>query len=275
MLAAQQPLSKLVKLEPSDQLTQAERGYFYKANVDYTFCDRAGQPLLSVEFDGIGGGYSRNGIYVPERVTSDRQRPWKLNFKLRVTREAGYPLIVVSFDETEALTEDDSLTALDAIVGRFLADHFYEQRMVRLVRDLGWPSEQAMWDDEYAFQDLAWAMVDADREYDPVSRAGDLLELELNERGIYWGHLSTAQLYKADGSEEPIETTDREVLARAALVGARATLLYEDGVITETVWLRNVGSEFGSLVPIAATRIASYLALRRLRGLHPGAPQSV
>ena len=95
----QLPLAKLIKLDKDDQLTPGQRQYFFATNVDYTFCVDGGQPLFSVEFDGIGGGYSSNGKYHQARSTVDPYRRLKMDFKLRVSREVGYPLVVVSFDQ--------------------------------------------------------------------------------------------------------------------------------------------------------------------------------
>jgi hypothetical protein len=74
------PLSKIVDLEASDGLSESARRYFYATNVDYTFCEADGRPLLSVEFDGIGHGFSRDARYVEGRSTIDPKREWKLNF---------------------------------------------------------------------------------------------------------------------------------------------------------------------------------------------------
>ena len=55
-----------------------------------------------------------------ERQTSDPNRKWKLDFKLRLASEVGYPLTVLSFPEVfESLDEEGSLTVLDSLIGRF------------------------------------------------------------------------------------------------------------------------------------------------------------
>src|SRR5262249_8879681 len=106
---------------PEDNLRPNEVRFFYATNVDYTFADLRDRPLFSVEFDGIGGGYSRDGEYVALRETEDPNRPWKMAFKLQAAKKAAYPLIVVSFEEVKGLDDDETLTILDGIIGQFLA----------------------------------------------------------------------------------------------------------------------------------------------------------
>jgi hypothetical protein len=65
-LYPQLPLSRIIELNPQE-LSPAEKSYFYKTNVDYTLCDQRGCPILSIEFDGIGGGFSKDGVYLQAR----------------------------------------------------------------------------------------------------------------------------------------------------------------------------------------------------------------
>jgi hypothetical protein len=122
-LYPQLPLSKIVVLEPTDQLTDGQRRMFYGTNVDNTFCDQRDRALFSFEFDGIGGGFDRNGTYQQAHPTNDPHRKLKMDFKLRITRELGYRLLVVSFEELEELDAKESLTILDGIVARLVVMH--------------------------------------------------------------------------------------------------------------------------------------------------------
>ena len=45
-------------------VTSEERSFLFKTSIDYTLCTKDGQPILSVEFDGISHGFSRHGEYV-------------------------------------------------------------------------------------------------------------------------------------------------------------------------------------------------------------------
>src|SRR4249920_612803 len=72
------------------KLKTSHKRYFRSASVDFTFTDADGKPLLSIEFDGIGGGFGHGRRYVPARPTPDPNREWKMNFKLRATARAGF-----------------------------------------------------------------------------------------------------------------------------------------------------------------------------------------
>jgi hypothetical protein len=91
--------------------------------------------LFSVEFDGIGGGYSSGGKYRQARATDDPHRQLKMDFKLRVSDRVGYPLVVVSFDELQALDGKESLTILDGIVAQFVTRREEDALFKELVDD--------------------------------------------------------------------------------------------------------------------------------------------
>jgi hypothetical protein len=85
------PLAKLISLEEDDRLPVSELRFFYQTNVDYTFCTPEGRPLFSVEFDGLGGGFSHVGVYRPHHQTRDKNRKWKLDTKLRLRLLSAIP----------------------------------------------------------------------------------------------------------------------------------------------------------------------------------------
>ncbi len=122
-LFTQTPLRNLLEISSAEakRMKNRHKRYFRSASVDFTFTDVHGEPLLSVEFDGIGGGFGHGRRYVPARSTPDENREWKMNFKLRATARAGYPLYVVSSEEFEPLAEEDSITIVDGIVGQLLS----------------------------------------------------------------------------------------------------------------------------------------------------------
>lgn len=120
VLYPQLPLSKIIELHP-EELAPAEKNFFYKTNVDYTFCEKSGRPILSIEFDGIGGGFSKDGVYLQVREAPDARRKKKMDFKLRLANAVSYPLVIVSYEEIESIDQQDSFTILDGIIGQYLA----------------------------------------------------------------------------------------------------------------------------------------------------------
>lgn len=118
---AQLPLSNVLA-DPPPGATQTEQNFHRKTSIDFTLCDQNHRPLLSAEFDGMGHGYSREGVYVAAQpVEKDPYRKTKLDYKLRLAKQAGYPMFVVSFDETQPIEQGETLTVLDGIIGRVLA----------------------------------------------------------------------------------------------------------------------------------------------------------
>jgi hypothetical protein len=86
-----------------------------------------GIPILVTEFDGIGGGFSRDLQYVSRIVpVRDRNRSRKLQAKLAICAHAGIPAVVVSMPEQERIDEDGHLTLLDGIIGEALASHIFD-----------------------------------------------------------------------------------------------------------------------------------------------------
>lgn len=98
--------------------------YLLKTEFDFVVSEKGtSNALLAIEFDGIGHGFSRNGEYISRVVPlNDPYRKLKLDSKLRACTLLGFPLVIVSFPETEPLEESGSaITVLDAIIGEVQA----------------------------------------------------------------------------------------------------------------------------------------------------------
>jgi Protein of unknown function (DUF2726) len=275
-LFAQVPLAKLIRLEPRDErlLRPRHRRYFLSAHVDFTFCWPDGGPILSVELDGVGGGFSRAWQYIPKRVTPDPNRGWKLNFKLRAAARVDYPLIVIAAEETARLDEAESLTTLDGIVGQLLSRETERELVGEMVDDAadklaGMDPAQAY---EYAQDLVLQAGVIADLEHDPLALA--IAEEQTRcERALGNGYSYSLgpPLYDPPAPcsaafPPPMEELRARLRAikQAARVGARVAVQTPGGEVAETVWLRNVGQGQGVVPELVAEQIAHYLALRRV-----------
>jgi hypothetical protein len=105
-----------------------KKQYLLQTEFDYVVCKKnRGTPILVIEFDGIGGGFSRDLRYETRVVPiRDRHRSRKLQAKLDICADAGIPAVVVSMPEQERIGEDDHLTILDGIIGEVLASHVFE-----------------------------------------------------------------------------------------------------------------------------------------------------
>ena len=134
------------------------------------------------------------GVYHPvEAVPNDPLRTVKLDFKLRCSRAADMPLVVVSYNELARVDEFESLTVLDGIVAQFVS----RQAMDRLVQEF-YERDRGMIDSmdpdgrDVHLETLVWdAEFIAEQDNDPLAQAQAEAWTELNRFG-----------------ETPIETTE-------------------------------------------------------------------
>jgi hypothetical protein len=56
---------------------------------------------------------------------------------VRLATEADYPLIVVSYQEKNVVTEDLHLTIVDGIIGQVLAKQYFATEITQWVADAG------------------------------------------------------------------------------------------------------------------------------------------
>src|SRR5258706_515450 len=126
------PFANLVELDER-RLSADELSFLHKTSVDFVLAGADWRPLFVVEFDGLGHGYSRNGVYIQRAVTQrDPHRAWKLNLKARVAAAAGLPFVIVSYDEKAVIDEETGLTIVHGIFGQFLATSHASDRMQEL-----------------------------------------------------------------------------------------------------------------------------------------------
>ncbi|MBN1227636.1 MAG: hypothetical protein JXA79_11645 [Deltaproteobacteria bacterium] len=98
------------------------KDYLLKTEFDFVVCNHFGVPILAVEFDGLGHGFSHDGAYVQITDTKDPYRKLKLDTKISACEECGLPVIVVSYPEAEkSFNPDCQITVLDAIIGEVLS----------------------------------------------------------------------------------------------------------------------------------------------------------
>jgi hypothetical protein len=234
--------------------------YLMQTEFDFVVSEKGtGNALLAVEFDGIGHGFSRNGEYV-SRVVSlrDPHRKLKLDSKLRACMLSGFPLVVVSFPETEPLEESgNAITVLDAIIGEVRAT-IGLQHLVSSHTD--------------AF-DAAFAA-------DPSGDAGDWVMSALEIRSDYNNHpirrKAQAIAQKLPLWDDRIEFLhDREgyVGVRRAIIGGNKFALRPQILLAASVYVRHLNCTHCDAVTLADC-IAEYcLAKKALRkvGLDPAA----
>jgi hypothetical protein len=121
------------------QLSYSESELIFKTSLDFTLTNKANdRPVLSVEFDGLGSGFSCDGVYHQARDTSDTDphRKLKLDLKLKLAEQAGYPLIVIGYEETKQIDKAECLTVLDGVIGQVLAAKWFASQGRQLIARL-------------------------------------------------------------------------------------------------------------------------------------------
>jgi hypothetical protein len=74
------PLPQLVVAKCAE-LTGKEWDYYLKASVDFVLTTPTHEPVLAIEFDGLGAGFSSGRVYIQRRdVDKDPYRELKVNF---------------------------------------------------------------------------------------------------------------------------------------------------------------------------------------------------
>ncbi|MXZ90985.1 MAG: hypothetical protein F4W95_11595 [Chloroflexi bacterium] len=110
---------------------------FFKTSVDYLLSTDEGQPLLAIDFDGMGRGYDRNGEYVQVQPTEDPYRKAKFDFKLQYARSNEFPYHIVASEEFNKLGNGIELTVVDSIIGSIIArQRFLEEVQSRTFADV-------------------------------------------------------------------------------------------------------------------------------------------
>jgi hypothetical protein len=250
-------------------VTEDEQQFLFKSSVDYTLCEEDGRPVLSIEFDGLAGGFSRRGRYVPTPGSRHLNRARKLDLKLRVADEVGYPLIVVSFDEKRPLGRGTELTIVDGIVGQVLARREFHSEVVQRFEEARPALAGMNPDEEHEFvQDLVLDVeAECEMKWDPLDQAATEALGDLLRHGLSGGY-SMEFLDEPGTPLYPIE--DRiHALRHAARVGRRVTIQTPRREIREEAWVRNIDGAFFSPLTIAQNT-ALWLAARRAVALMTG-----
>ncbi|MBI3615421.1 MAG: hypothetical protein HY211_02775 [Candidatus Omnitrophica bacterium] len=272
------PFSALViEIDRSDTLSEKEKKYLYATSVDYTLCTKQDEPLVSVEFDGMCHGFSRDGQYVPAPFRNNPLRSLKLGLKTRVCQEANYPFFVVSYDEKVPLGEDLTLTIVDGLIGQVLARRHFQPTLTKALEEDkeiidGLPSSHQY---EY-IQDLITNIeVMAELDWNPIAVESAKLQHEASEKGL-WISWDTEYLSEPELPLPPVppgNLSDKEVLEavqrrieaskNTVRVGCRMTVKTPKGEVSETFWVRNLEG-FGASPLSLAEDIATMILAKKL-----------
>lgn len=273
-LFPQLPLSAVISVEKSE-VTPDEFRFYVSTSVDFTFCDKQEKPMLSIEFDGLGGGFSHDNKYIPFRKTNAPKRKTKLDFKLKLAQQIGYPLVVVSYEEIRPLTRGDSLLIVDGVIGQYLAKQEFQgkirKRLDGAQQELDQMSE---WEQSEYVQGLVLTTeIESELENDPIAIEAAKYDELLSKT---FGYTSYSKQPLEDHSVPPpprnvfpqtheeIKQFKRriEALDSAPKYGCRITIETKEKPFSYEVWVRNFNCIGVSPLSIL-DNIAEYIAFKQ------------
>ena len=163
------PLSVLYTPDPNRRDTTS---FFFKTSVDYVLCTNEGRPILAIDFDGLGGGFDRDGEYVQVEATQDRLRKRKFDIKLRFSQQNDFPYHIVSSEEFKFLGDEIELTVVDGIIGSVITRKHFLERVPSFLEEYAEEIDsQPSWYKSEFVQDLITGLeVDCDAEHNKLFR---------------------------------------------------------------------------------------------------------
>lgn len=126
------PTKNVIGYQEIKSLDMPKKAIDYLLNTafDIVVCElQTAVPILVIEFDGIGRGFSQDGQYISKVVPlNDPYRKLKMERKLEVCSLSNIPLVVLSFTECEFLNQrSDMLMVIDAIIGQALECQYFNK----------------------------------------------------------------------------------------------------------------------------------------------------
>lgn len=276
----QLPFQAIIDFETSSPLSERERRFLRRTSVDCTFCGKEDQPILSIEFDGLGDGFNRNGKYVQQKRTDDELRRLKFDLKLRVCREVDYPFFIVGSEEAQNIGPELHEIIVDGIVGQVLSKKYFEEKSVPEIQDIlrreadslsQISSDQAM---DYVGGLYSGLQIGAESSMDPIVKKADQYAILALEKGIPAFSYLEQQLHDPELPEiipwDLQNLKDRfDAMGNVTRVGCKLILNTSSISIIQTAWVRNFDDRWVHPYKVAKN-IAFLLLLRRVLGLHTG-----
>lgn len=157
-----------------DEIVKFEKdvktNFLLKTSFDFVICElETGFPILVVEFDGLGGGFSQEGNFYMKTIPEiDPHRQLKMETKLKLCSKFQVPMIVVSYEESNLLSESgDWISILDVIIGDAIEKRHHEKNYSRYIEML---SEAYEFGGQESAELASIEIEIINEEYNPVKR---------------------------------------------------------------------------------------------------------
>ncbi|MBW4647843.1 MAG: hypothetical protein KME06_03965 [Kastovskya adunca ATA6-11-RM4] len=239
------------------QFTDIEQSRLKKTSVDYTLCNEADEPLICIDFDGLGQGYNLGSQYSSKRKVSFWRKEIT-ELKLRVAHGSLFPYFVVGSRYFKDIGEDLKLTIIDGIIGAVLSQIKFDRRFHEspFPEGAGWSQEdyENLSSQEQYEIFKRWAIdleVDTELDNNPIVRE----IIRLSWKVDAWSHSIHHMCLPSLGIQEKV------------LLGAKVTIHSKAfGDIEEQAYLPNFKVPRFS-AGCLAEQIARLLALDKLKVL--------
>ena len=241
--------------------------FFFKTSVDYVLATREGQPLLAIDFDGMGEGFNRSDQYVQNHPTHDPQRKSKFDLKLRHARKERFPYFVIGSEEFRIRDQEFRLTIANGVIGHVLAEKEFKHRFHEGSEDVLSRASTLPLNDQQGFLDN-WAIgeeVIARHERSPILRATAELRHKLEE--VYGLPTERRNWQHGYFPELPVDDLDDlrarfEAIEDAERISCEFTVEHDQlGMESCTVRVRNFGNGIAEQV---SEELAEFLTYRKL-----------
>lgn len=266
------PFLSLIDLG-GDEVSPSEWEFLKKTSVDITLCAKSDdRPLLSIEFDGMGHGFSRDGKYIQTHPTHDPYRKLKFDLKLRIADAVNYPLVVLSYEEKNPIGPELTLTVADGIIGQIIAKNRMREMIGEFLAHKPIESVPLEFRHEYAQDVVDSAEVQAELDWNPIAKLAAQYDCALAKLSVItrqgWEYLHEPELPDLDHRDFPqasLQSFQARIRAieEAVRVGCRYFVETRKGHFSNTVWVRNVGGH-GVFAPGLAQDFAQVVALKRV-----------
>jgi len=265
------PLLKIFQVD-SSELNAKELWYFNKGQVDYTLCSSNNQPMLSIEFDGVKGGFSRDGVYLPEIKIIDPMENHQIDLKLKVANRVNYPLMVISYEELKNFDEEDTLTILYGIIRQLITQEEPPQYQKGRIEE---PDEELEESHGYQrFENTQDLRTSAENETEATMDSIASKAVEYEQRCAEFGlnkhrfdYLIEPPLFGIKNIfDEEIIQSQIKAMKQIVRVGCRVMVENSKIGIAQPVWIHNSDFFEVNLLSMAKT-IAQYLAFKRIYSL--------
>ena len=241
-----------------DRSIKDTTNFFYKTSVDYLLCTRKGKPLLAIDFDGLGQGFNKDGLYVQVAKTPrDPQRKLKFDFKLRIAKQNSFPYYIVGSEEFERIAKGIQLTVVDGMIGSVLAKIQFGEQAQATIDDL--EGEIADLRPDY-LQDviesrLVWLEANLYHRFSPILQETSKIRFELTagQPGKWlWGSKFMSRPDQSD-AKSPFNWIGFEFTIRDTPLGS----------VSANAWVRN-WENYSVLIVQDTAELVAWIKLSRL-----------